>query len=205
MQFLNQLETEPLPIEDEERSHTRRLLVGVLFALLVTGAVLAGYVVLRKRHERQVAAAVEAEKVKRAAPQVEVFVDDATLNGKKTVLGGTIHNISGQPLHNLSVQLQLRKRMGGGMETRSVTPEQTELPPDGETRYGIELLAQDYVTAQLMSIVAGDKQVGIPFRTLPGQPRPPMEAPSPKTIVMKRPAPKGDEFINTPSNPGRVP
>lgn len=205
MQFLNQLETEPIPVEEEERNHTRRLLIGVLCALLITGAVLGGYLMLRKRHERQVAAASEAEKIKRTAPKVEVFVDDATLNGKKTVLGGTIHNISNEPLRNLSVQLQLRKRAGGGIETRSITPEQTELAPDGKTHYGVELLAQDYMTAQLFRVVAGDKQVEIPFRALPGTPRPPMEAPSPKTIVMKRPAAKGDEFINTPNNPGKVP
>ena len=205
MQILNQLETDPIPFEEEERRHTRRLLVGVLCALLLTGVVLAGYLVLRKRHERQVAAAAEAEKIKKAAPKVEVFVDDATLNGKKTVLGGTIHNISNERLSNLSVQLQLRKRVGGGIETRSVIPEQTEIAPDGKTRYSVELLAQDYMTAQLLRIVGGDKQSEIPFRSLPGSPRPPMETPSPKTVVMKRPAPKDGEFINTPNNPGRVP
>ena len=117
------------------------------------------------------AAAAEAEKIKKAAPKVEVFVDDATLNGKKTVLGGTIHNISNERLSNLSVQLQLRKRVGGGIETRSVIPEQTEIAPDGKTRYSVELLAQDYMTAQLLRIVGGDKQSEIPFRSLPGRHR----------------------------------
>ena len=206
MQILNQLETEPIPLEEEEeRNHTRRLLIGILCALLVTSVVFAGYLMLRKRHERQVAEAAAAEKIKKAAPKVEVFVDDATLNGKKTVLGGTIHNISNERLINLSVQLQLRKRVGGGIETRSVTPEQTEIAPDGKTRYSVELLAQDYMTAQLLRIVGGEKQTEIPFRTLAGAPRPPMETPSPKTIVMKRPASKGDEFINSPNNPARVP
>jgi hypothetical protein len=205
MQILNQLETEPIPLEDEERNHTRRLLIGLLCAVLLTGAVLAGYLALRKRHERQVAAAVAAEKTKKPAPKVEVFVDDATLNGKKTVLGGTIHNISNEELRNLAVQLQLRKRLGGGIETRSVTPQDTNLAPDGKTHYSVELLAQDYMTAQLLRVVSGDNQTEVPFRTLPGAPRPPMEAPSPKTIVVKRPAPKDGEFINTPNNPARVP
>ena len=57
MQILNQLETEPIPIEEEEKRHMRRLLVGVLCALILTGSVLGGYLFLRKRHERQVAAA----------------------------------------------------------------------------------------------------------------------------------------------------
>ena len=205
MQILNQLETEPIPIEEEERRHTRRLFVGILCALLLTGIVLGGFLFLRKRHERQVAAAVAAEKTKKATPKVEVFVDDATLDGKKTVLGGTIHNISNEPLRNLSVELQLRRRVGGGTETRAITPDQTELAPDGKARYSVELLAQDYMTAQLLRIVAGDNRNEVPFKTLPGAPRPPMETPAAKTIILKRPAPKGDEFINTPKNPGRVP
>ena len=56
MQTLNQLETEPLPIEEEEKRHSRRLVIGFLCALLLTGAVFGGYLYLLKRHERQVAA-----------------------------------------------------------------------------------------------------------------------------------------------------
>ncbi|HBB96620.1 MAG TPA: hypothetical protein DC054_14645, partial [Blastocatellia bacterium] len=65
MQILNQLETEPIPIEEEEQRHTRRLLVGFLCALILTGSVLGGYLFLRKRHEGQVAAAAAAEKIER--------------------------------------------------------------------------------------------------------------------------------------------
>src|SRR5438128_1222215 len=135
MQFLNQLETEPIPIEEEEKRHTRRLFVGMLCALLLTGAVFGGYLYLRKRHERQVAATVALENTKKARPKVEVLVDDATINGKKTLLGGTIHNISNESLRNVAVELQLRRRVGGGIETRAVIPEATELAPDGKTRY----------------------------------------------------------------------
>src|SRR6266404_2599035 len=110
MQILNQLETQPIPIEEEEKRHSRRLLVGLTCALLLTGTVLGGFVFLIKRHERQVAAATEAENKKKAAAKVEVFVDEATVNGKTTVLGGTIHNISNEALRNVAVELQLHKR-----------------------------------------------------------------------------------------------
>src|SRR6266480_3164381 len=130
MQILNQLEAEPLPLEDEERRHTRRLLVGLLCALLLTTTVLGGYLYLRRKHEREVAATVENARTKALAPRVEVFVDDATLNGKQTVLGGTLHNISNEALQNLSVELELKRRVGGGLEIRSVTPDQTQLVPD---------------------------------------------------------------------------
>ena len=204
MQILNQLETEPIPIEEEEKRHTRRLLVGVLCALLLTGAVLGGYLYLRKRHERQVAAAAEVE-MKKKAPKVEVFVDEATVNGKTTLLGGTIHNISGEPLHNLAVELQLRRRLGSGTELRAVTPDTTELAPDAKTRYSLELPVQDYISVTFLRVVGGENRAQIPFKALPGVPRPPMDPPASKTVVVSRPAPKGEQFINTPNTPGRVP
>src|ERR1700737_1967035 len=88
MQILNQLEAEPLPIEEEEKRHTRRLLIGVFCAVLLTAVVLSGYLWLRKRHERQLAAAVAVENQKKI-PKVEVFVDDSTVEGKRAFLGGT--------------------------------------------------------------------------------------------------------------------
>jgi hypothetical protein len=204
MQILNQLETEPIPIEEEEKRHTRRLLVGILCALLLTGTVLGGYLYLRKRHERQVAAAAEVE-IKKKAPKVEVFVDEATVNGKTTLLSGTLHNISNEPLHNLAVELQLRRRLGSGTEIRAVPPETTDLAPDGKTRYSLELPVQDYISVTFLRVVGGDNRAQVPFKALPGAPRPPMDPPASKTVVVSRPAPKGDEFINTPNTPGRVP
>src|SRR6476469_6680866 len=130
MQILNQLETEPIPLEEEEKRHGRRLLIGLLCALFLTGTVFGGYIYLRKRHERQVAAA-NAVEITKKAPRVEVFVDDATVNGKTTVLSGTLHNISTEPLRNLAVELQLRKRLGSGVETRAVPADSKEIPPDG--------------------------------------------------------------------------
>lgn len=205
MEFLNQLEADPLPIEDEERRHNRRLFIGLICALLLTGIVLGGYLYLRKRHERDVAAAIESAKAKALAPKVEVLVDDATLNGKQTVLGGTIHNISNEPLRNISVELELKRRVGGGLEIRAVTPDHTELAPDGRARYGLELLAQDYSTARLLGIVAGENRHEVPFKALPGAPRPPLPPPAGKTVIVNRPSPRGGEFINTPNNPVRVP
>ena len=205
MQILSQLETEPISIDEEERRHTQRLLVGMLCAVLLTGAVFGGYIYLRKRHERQVAAAVALETTKKAAPKVEVFVDDATINGKKTLLAGTIHNISNESLRNLAVEIQLRRRTGGGLEARTVTPEATELAPDGKTRYSLELLAADYVSATFSHVLAGDNGAQVAFKAFPGAARPPMEPPAPKTVTVSRPAPKGEEFINGPDNPGKVP
>jgi hypothetical protein len=204
MQILNQLETEPIPIEEEEKRHGRRLLIGLLCALLLTGAVLGGYLFLRKRHERQLAAATVIEN-KKKAPKVEVFVDEATVNGKTTLLGGTIHNISDEPLHNVAVELLLRRRVGSGIETRAVTPDTTELPPDGKSRYALELPVQNYISVTFLRVIAGDPHAEVAFKALPGTPRPALESPASRTVIVSRPAPRGEEFINTPNNPGKVP
>lgn len=204
MQILNQLETAPIPIEEEERRHGRRLLVGLLCALILTGTVLGGYLYLRKRHERQVAAATAVETKKKAA-KVEVFVDDATVNGKTTLLSGTLHNISNEPLRNLAVELQLRKRLGSGVETRTVTADAKELPPDGTARYNLEVPVADYISATFFRVVTGDDRAEVAFKALPGAARPPLESPASKSVIVNRPAPRGEEFINTPNTPGKVP
>jgi len=205
MNILNQLETQPIPIDEEEKRRTQRLLIGILCAVLLTGAVLGGYMALRKRHERQVAAAAEAE-VKRKAPKVEVFVDDALVNGKTTTLGGTVHNISTENLQNIAVELQLRRRVGSGLDTRVVEPEMTDLAPDARAHYSIQVATEDYISATFSRVVSGADRAAVPYKALPGNPRPPMDAPASKTIIVNKAKPgKGDEFINTPNNPGRVP
>ncbi|HEV8589581.1 MAG TPA: hypothetical protein VGQ72_11945 [Pyrinomonadaceae bacterium] len=205
MNILNQLETEPIPIDEEERRHTKRLLIGLLCAVLLTGALLGGYMALRKRHERQVAAAAEAE-VKRKAPRVEVFVDDAMVNGNTTTLGGTVHNISNDNLQNIAVELQLRRRVGAGVDTRVIVPETTDLAPDAKTRYSVQVATQDYISATFLRVVGGADRAAVPFRARPGNAAPPMEPPASKTIVVDKTRPsRGDEFINTSNNPGRVP
>src|SRR5712691_481590 len=100
MQTLSQLHDDSPPFEEEERSHGRRLLVGILCALLLTSAIFGAYLFLRKRHERQLAAPAEAIRTTTLAQRFEVFVDDATMDGKTTMLGGTFHNISGEALSN---------------------------------------------------------------------------------------------------------
>ena len=205
MQILNQLETEPIPIEEEEQRHMRRLLIGFLCAVIVTGSVLGGYLYLRKRHEGQVAAAAAAEKIEKEKPKVEVLVDEATIDGKKSVLGGTIHNISNETLRNVAVELQLRRRTGSTVETRVVMPQVTELTADAKTRYSLEVSNQDYSSATFSRVLAGDTHLAIAFKALPGAERPPLPAPASKTIVVSRPAPRSDEFLNTEKNPGRVP
>ena len=205
MEILNQLETEPIPLDEEEKRHTRRLLIGVLCALVLTGLVFGGYIYLRKRHERQVAAA-ESVEVRKNAPKVEVLVDDAVVKGKTTTLSGTVHNISSETLPNIAVEIQLRRRAGSGIETRAVPVDPGELPPDGRARYGVDVPTQDYSAATFLRVVGGNDRAPVAFKAMPGNAAPPMQSPPSKTIIVDKPrSGKPDEFINTPNNPGRVP
>ena len=205
MDILNQLETQPIPLEEEEKRHTRRLLVGLLCAVLLTGLVLGGYIFLRKRHERQVAAA-QAVEVRKNSPKVEVLVDDAVVKGKITTLSGTVHNISPETLQNIAVELALRRRAGSGIETRVVVTDAAVLPPDGRARYSLEVATQDYSTSTFMRVIGGNDRTPVAFKAMPGNPAPPMDSPASKTVVVDKPSSgKRDEFINTPNNPGRVP
>jgi hypothetical protein len=181
-------------------------MAGGLCALLLTGSVCGGYLFLRRRHERQVAAAAAAEKVEKEKAKVEVAVDEARLEGKKSVLTGTIHNVSNDTLRNVAVELQLRRRTGGVTEARIVNPESSELAPGARTRYRVELPVQDYNSATFSRVLTGDSHLAIAFRALPGAERPPLPpVPAGKTIIIPRPAPKDGEFLNTEQNPGKVP
>jgi hypothetical protein len=216
MQILKELETAPIPIEEEERRHTRRLIAGVLCALIIAGLLLGGYLYVRKRLGGASTSAASAKAKVARPPKVEIFVDEATLKDKDTLLGGTVHNISNETYRNLMIELELQRRLvfdkgkfveppGGRVETKAVPLEVSELGPGASARYAITLSAKDYITASLVRVVAGDNHAEVPFKTLPGTPRP-LETPVPgKTIVVKRPVPSGEQFINTPDKPERVP
>src|SRR5947208_3674461 len=165
MEILNQLETQPLPIEEEERNHTRRLLVGLLCALIITGLLLGGYLYLAKRHEREVAAAQPIVTPK-AAPKLEIFVDEATLEGKQTVLGGTIHNISAEPIKDVAVELELTKRAGGALETMIVAPAESLLASNDSVRYRVSLPASDYASARMFRVFVGENRQEVPFKAM---------------------------------------
>jgi len=206
MQTLNELETAPIPFEEEEQNHTRRLMVGLLCALVLTGILFGGYLYVRKRHDNEVArVAATREKPKAAPPKLEIFVDDAMMKDTQTVLGGTLHNISTESLSGVSIELLLRRRAGSGVETKVVPANPPDLAPDGTSRYSLIINSKDYSTAVLGRVLTGNNRAEVPFKSLPGAQRPPEAPPASKTIIMKRPASRGEQFLNSPDKPERVP
>src|SRR6516225_2819508 len=125
MPFLNQPKSTTFSGESAEPGSTGRLIIGVLCALLASGGILGGYLYLRHRHslgvEREAAEKAQARPV--VPPKVEARVDDAMLKDHDIRLGGTVQNVSNQPLQGITVQLELRRRSNGGLETKTTSLE----------------------------------------------------------------------------------
>ena len=194
--------------KEEQSSFGRRIALGLLCALLLSATIFGGYMYLRKRHATDTAARVLAETppVKPVVPaRAQIFVDDAMPKGGQTVIGGTVENISGDQLAGLSVEIDLRKRKDGATDIKNVLLEPSDLAPGQKGRYSFTIVSQEYSSARVLGLKSSTLQAQVPFKTLPGAERPLEKTPEGKTIVVGRPRGRGEEFLNTPDNPTRVP
>ena len=184
-----------------------KLLAGLL-ALVVTALVFAGYTLIRKRHAEtsgSLALSDPATTINTVQPpKALIILDEALLQGGKTIIGGAVKNTSPDRLEGLAVELQLKHRTGGAIETRLVPLAPAQLDAQQEGRYSLELKAQDYSSAKLVGLKAGPNSVALPYTTAQGQKRPP-ERLETKTIIVGKPSGKRSEFLNSPDNPARVP
>jgi hypothetical protein len=193
----------------EQKSSLAPKLLAAVAALVITALVLVGYTLLRKRHAQDSGSlALSSEPgaaEPRQPPKALVLIDDPMLQGNKTTIAGTVKNTSKEKLEGLSVELELKRRQGGALETQLVALQPVDLGPEQEGRYSLELKAQDYGSARLIGLKAGANRAALPFTTAPGQKRPP-ERLEPKTVIVNKPSSgKRGEFLNTPDNPVRVP
>ncbi|HKO97050.1 MAG TPA: hypothetical protein VJU86_08665 [Pyrinomonadaceae bacterium] len=191
----------------EPRTSTTLKLIAVLAAFAVTVLVFVGYTMLKKRHAENTAATIAASHPKpeaRPSPKALILVDDALLKGGTTTLAGTVRNTSNEELGPLSVELELKRRTGGGVEMRVVDLLPNRLAPQQEGRYSVQLKAQDYGSARVVSLRTAPDAALVAYTTAQGQKRPTERLES-KTIVVDKPRLKGGEFLNTPDNPARVP
>ncbi len=184
-------------------------IVSIVLAVAVTATLLIGFLVWRKRHEERVG--VEAQpQAKTARPmlptKVQVYMDEAVRKGQQAQISGTVHNISNESLSNIALEVELTRRKDASTEVRSMEVEPGELAPDQKGRYQLTLTG-DYSSIKILSIKSGTNATEIGFKKAPGIPRPVERPPEGKTIIVNRPStPKqGEEFINTPDNPARIP
>jgi hypothetical protein len=191
----------------EPKSSTTLKLVAAVAAIAVTVVVFFGYTTIRKRHAEKTAATLSAAQPKtepRPEPKALILVDDAMLKAGTTTLGGTVKNTSNEELSGLTVELELKRRTGGGVETRTVNVEPSNLKPQEEGRYSLQLKAQEFGTARVIGLRAGPGSAAIAYTSAQGLKRPNERLES-KTVVVDKPRSKGGEFLNTPDNPARVP
>ncbi len=185
--------------------------IAILFALGLTAALLIGYMLLRRRHaerlHREQAAQTQPDKPA-PVPLLQLFMDDAMIKGSQAVLGGTVQNISKEKQTGLLIELELKRRKDGVAEVRSVHLEPRELEPEAQGRYSLTVPSGMYRESRVLHIKS-DKHPGeIAFKTSPGAQRPPERLPQTGKTIIVKPSPsrgKGEEFINTPDNPVRVP
>jgi hypothetical protein len=199
--FHEQLFIEP------RRSLGLKLIAG-LAAVVVTVVVLLGYAYLRQRHTDSAATAARASAAHasepKKPPQAIVLVDEALIQGTKTIVGGTVKNTSNLRLEQVAVELELKRRKDGSVEKKLIALSPSQLEPTQEGRYSLELKAQEFGSARLIGLQAGPESSPIAYTSAAGQKRPPERLES-KTVIVDRPASKREEFLNSPDKPARVP
>lgn len=145
----------------------------------------------------------------KAAPPVEanIFVDEAMLSKPYAVIGGTVQNVGGEKLEDLTVEIELRRRETGDTERRVVAVQPKALSPGEKGKYSLKVLSDEWGGSRLVALHSGARPEAIAFKSLPGAKRPP-ERNDARVVIVKTPPRKkssGDEFINTPDTPFKVP
>ena len=141
--------------------------------------------------------------------EAQIFEDEPVLKDSQAVVGGTVRNISRESLRDLSLELELKRRADGSKELRTVAVEPNDLAPGEEGKYTLKLPRQEFSETQIKRLKSDARSDLIVFKTAPGARRPKELPPEPptRTIIIQRPSsrPKGEEFINTPDTPTKIP
>jgi hypothetical protein len=185
--------------------------VAVICAIAFTAALLTGFLVLRWRHEKRLRAeqAAKAQAEKPAPiPVLQIFMDDAMIKGSQAIIGGTVQNISKETFAGLIVDLELKRRKDGVAEIRSLKLEPASLGPEQQGRYSVAIPSGQYRESRVAQIRSESRSIELAFKTTPGARRPPERTHDSGKTVIVNPSPRrsnGEEFINSPDNPVRVP
>lgn len=183
--------------------------LSIICAVGITSALMLGYSYLRWRHAQKLRAEETAQnpvQVPTPSPQVQVFVDEAMIKGSQALLGGAIQNISQNQLTSVTLQIELKRRKDGSSEVRSLAVEPADLNSGQIGRYALTIPSHEYRESHVQSIKADQALKGVPFKLMPGTERPDERLPT-REIIVTKPSKrsKGEEFINTPDNPVKVP
>ena len=197
------------PAADQKRRPTT--LAVAVAALLLAAILVGGYFAFFRSPAESPAGQGQQRKDAPVAlsTEAQIFEDEAIIKGTQAVVGGRVRNISREPLTELSLELELKRRSDGSTETRKVSLKPQNLAPGEEGKYSLTLPRQEFSGAQVKHLSSNARSALIVFKTSPGARRPrelPTEPPT-RTVITERPSPRpsGEEFINTPDTPTRVP
>ena len=143
-----------------------------------------------------------------ASREANIFANEAMLAKPYAIIGGTVSNRGSEKLEKLSVEIELRRRVGGSVERREASVEPSDLAPGEEGKYSLKVLSDEWSGSRVVALRSGASRREVAFNILPGAKRPPEKFPETKATA---PAPRqksrsnGNEFINTPDNPIKVP
>ncbi len=196
------------------RSSTWFTVAAVLVAFVVAAILFAGYTLLHQRHaqhaqtltQKEVLATLQHQTAP-APPQVLVLQDEARLKGTQAVLGGSVRNLSPAPLAGLQVELELRRRESGALETHLSPVQPSLLAPGAEGRFLLLVTSREWSGSRVARVLDKPHERSIAFKLEPGARRPPERTPpgGTKVVIVPRPRTTGDDFINTPDNPIAIP
>ncbi len=183
--------------------------LSVLCSIFLTATLLFGYLYIRRQRTRQFTTPIVREAAPTIAhPRAHVFEDEAMLRGPNAVIAGTVENISQENLQDLFVELELRRRASKATEISRVALEPDDLAPGEQGRYSITVPSNEWSGARLLKLSSSVTAEEIAYKSETGAKRPPQSPPPARTQIV-RPQPrsknKGEDFINTPETPVRVP
>jgi len=122
------------------------------------------------------------------------------LKGSQAVIGGTIQNISNQTLTDLFIEIELTGRDDGGKVLKEMQVTPASIPPGEAGSYSLTISNREWSASKIVRLRSRVQAEELAFNSLPGAKRPPERTPEGKTIIVQRPKPKGEEFINSPDD-----
>jgi len=124
------------------------------------------------------------------------------------MIGGTVQNIGGIRLEKLSIDIELRRRVDNSLIKRDVKVEPSDLAPGEKGKFSLKVFSDEWSGSRILSLRSRARTEEIAFKSLPGAKRPPEKPPAGNVIEVKtrkQTKSNGEEFLNTPDTPVKVP
>ena len=198
----------PLFAPARERSLLTTL-IAIVFATAIVCGLFYVYLYLRNRHVAQFPSnsksIINPDHAAIAALPLhaQIAQDEAWAKNGQAIIGGTVRNISQDNLSNLVVELEMKRRIDGQTEIRSLEVTPKNLEPAQQGKFSLRVPAREYSGLRIMRLKDDSNSALIGFTTVHGAARPLERAPQTKTIIVERPSTRtrDGEFLNTPDNP----